>query len=65
VDQKAFESGFAGFVELGLGVSAMYYQLFEGVKPDDFKVKIFLKNAATQEVFKTIVYPDAFEHSKK
>lgn len=59
VDQEAYEKSFDGFVSIGLAVSATYYQLFDGVNPDNYKVTIFIKNADTGEVFKTIDYPDA------
>ncbi len=61
VDQEAFENSFDGFAALGLGISALYYQLFDGVAPDNYKVTIFIENANTGEVFNTIVYPDDLE----
>jgi len=61
VDQEAFENSFDGFAALGLGMSGLYYQLFDGVAPDDYEVTVFIENLNTGEVFDTIVYPDAFE----
>ena len=61
VDKAAYENSFDGFAAFGLGISGMYYQLFKGVDSDNLKVKIFVKDAATAEVFNEIVYPDAFD----
>ncbi|OLO38829.1 hypothetical protein BTR23_11260 [Alkalihalophilus pseudofirmus] len=61
VDKEAYENSFDGFAALGLGFSGMYYQLFDGVNPDNLKVTIHLEDADTGEVFDTIVFPDAFE----
>ena len=61
VNQEEYENSFDGFAALGLGISGLYYQLFDGVDPDDYKVTIHLENAETGEVFDTIVYPDALE----
>lgn len=38
-----------------------YYQLFDGVDPDDYEVVIAVINKDTGEVFDTIVYPDDLE----
>ena len=46
---------------MGLGMSGMLYQLFNGVDPDDYKVKINLKDEVTDEVFDSVIYPDALE----
>jgi hypothetical protein len=61
VDREKFENSFDGLVALGIGMLALYYQLFNGVAPDDYKVTIFFKNANTGEVFNSVVYPDALE----
>lgn len=65
VDREAFENSFDGFAALGLGFSGMFYQLFDGVNPDDYEVKIKLEDAGTGEVFNTIVYPEALEEQKQ
>ena len=62
VDQEAFESGFDGFALLGLAIQSMYYQVFDGVKEEDYQTTVHMKNAETSEVFDTIVYPDALEN---
>lgn len=61
VDQEAFENSLDGFAAFGLGLHGMYYQLFDGVGPDDYEVTIILENTDTGEVFDTIVYPNALE----
>ncbi|MFB4164301.1 hypothetical protein ACE1TI_10795 [Alteribacillus sp. JSM 102045] len=61
VDREAYENSFDGFAALGLGISGMYYQLFDGASPADYEVSIHVEDAETEEVFDTIVYPDAFE----
>jgi len=61
VDQEAFENSFDGFAAFGLGITSLYYQLFNGVSPEDYKVTIYFKNVETGEIFGDVVYPDAFE----
>ncbi|MGQ4665522.1 hypothetical protein ACUIJN_06715 [Metabacillus halosaccharovorans] len=61
VEKSAYEDSMDGFAAFGLGISGMYYQLYNGVDPDDYKVTIFLKDEASQEVFDEIVYPDDLE----
>lgn len=63
VDQEAYENSFDGFAAFGLGVSGLYYQLFDGVDTEDYKVVVSIKNKETGEVFDTIVYPDALEEN--
>lgn len=61
VDKEGFENGFDGFGILGVAFSSMYYQLFEGVNPDDYEVIMDIKDEETGEVFDTIIYPDALD----
>ncbi|WP_078433811.1 hypothetical protein [Metabacillus halosaccharovorans] len=61
VEKSAYEDSMDGFAAFGLGISGMYYQLYNGVDPDDYKVTISLKDEASQEVFDEIVYPDDLE----
>ncbi|MGM7680530.1 hypothetical protein ACSVDA_00120 [Cytobacillus sp. Hm23] len=42
----------------------MYYQLFNDLKLEYIKVLIFIKNDSTGKIFKTDVYPDAFNHGE-
>lgn len=63
VDRAAFESSFGGgFVAMSLGLQSMFYQLFDGTS--DAKSTINFVDAATGEVFDTVVYPDAMEASQ-
>lgn len=58
VDKGTYEDSMDVFATMGLGMSGMIYQLYNGVDTDNNKVKISLKDDATQEVFDEIVYPD-------
>ncbi|WP_214484024.1 hypothetical protein [Bacillus sp. SM2101] len=64
VDQEKYENSFDSFAQLGLGMSGMYYQLFNGVDPQNYVVTIFVKNDATGDLFKTVVYPDALDETE-
>jgi hypothetical protein len=59
VDKSAYENSMDGFAVLGLGMSGMMYQLFNGVKSEDYKVTIQVKDETTEEIFDQVVYPDA------
>ncbi|MGE7662914.1 hypothetical protein ACQKL6_14595 [Peribacillus sp. NPDC097197] len=61
VDKETYENGFDGFAAMGLGITGMYYQVFNGASPDEYKVTISVKDAATQKVFDEVVYPDDLE----
>lgn len=63
VDREAYENSFDGFAVFGLGLSGMFYQLFNGVDPEDYEVKILVKDSATGEVFNEVIYPDAIEEA--
>ncbi|MEH6941053.1 hypothetical protein [Bacillus sp. JJ722] len=65
VNQADYENSMDGFAILGIAMQSMVYQLFDGVKPDDYKATIHLKDEATSKVFDTIVYPDALEEEQK
>lgn len=58
VDQSAFENSFDTFAVMGVGMSAMMYQVFDGVEGDDLSVLIHLKDAASGKEFDTVVFPD-------
>lgn len=64
VDKEKYENSFDGFAVFGLGMSGMMYQLYNGVDPENYKVIIFLKDEATQEVFDEMVYPDDLEEEE-
>ncbi len=59
MDQQKYENSVDGFAVMGSGILGMYYQMFNGVDPDKYKVMILTKNAETGAVFGSIVYPDA------
>ncbi len=61
VDKEAYENSFDGFAVLGVALPAMYYQMFDGVSPDDYKVTIQVEDQSTGDVFGTVVYPDALK----
>lgn len=61
VDKKEFESSLDAFAVFGIGLAAMYYQLFDGVQAENIAVTINIEDSATGEIFETIVYPDALE----
>ncbi|WP_231593948.1 hypothetical protein [Cytobacillus firmus] len=63
VDREAFGNSFDGFAVFGLGLSGMFYQLFNGVDPEDYEVKILVKDTATGEVFNEVIYPEALEET--
>lgn len=59
VDKSKFENSFDGIAGFGLGISGMYYQLFNGVSLDKSKVTVIIKDEATGDTLDTVVYPDA------
>lgn len=63
VDREIFENSFDGFVALGIGIISMYYQVFSGVNPEDYKTTIIFKDIDTGEELNSVVFPDDFEES--
>ncbi|MFC3041875.1 hypothetical protein ACFOGI_16690 [Virgibacillus xinjiangensis] len=63
VDQEAFDNSFDGFAAVSLGFSGMFYQLLDGVNPENYEVTVNIENGETGEITDTIVYPDAFEQT--
>lgn len=61
VDRAIFEDSFDGIAALGLVFGAMFYQLFDGVDPENYEVTIYFEDEETGEVFDTIHYPEVFE----
>lgn len=59
VDKAAYENSFDGFAALGLAMSGMYYQVFDGTSGDKLNVVVHTKDVSTGEIFGTAVYPDA------
>ncbi|MGS2778731.1 hypothetical protein ACVBAX_15295 [Robertmurraya sp. GLU-23] len=64
VDKEAYENSMDAFAIFGLGLSGMYYQLFNGAGEEDYRVKIMVKDQATNEVFEEVVYPDDLEEEE-
>lgn len=62
VEREAFENSFDAFAVFGLGISAMFYQLFDGVQSDNLSVTIDVADFETGEVFNTVVYPDDLDN---
>ena len=60
VDRAAFEEGFEGMFVMGLGMSGMFYQIFN-TSSDEASVLIEYVDAETNDVYDSIVYPDALE----
>ncbi len=65
VDREAYENSMDGFGLLGLAISGMMYQQYNGIDPNENKVKIVLKDHATQEVIDEVIYPDAFNEEEE
>lgn len=61
VDQEGFENSFDSFSILTVGISSMFYQVFDGNDIEKQKITIQVADEATGEVFHETVYPDALE----
>lgn len=61
VEREVFENSFDGFAVLGLGFSGMFYQVFSGEDIESAEVTVYIEDEETGEVFKEVVYPEAFE----
>lgn len=64
-DQKSYENSFDGFASIGVGLSGLYYQLFSGVKSEDAKVTVSVKDESTGKVFHKAVYPDDLDEEEQ
>lgn len=58
VNKTEYENSFDAFAVLGLGVSGCIYQLFNGADPDNYNVKITVKDEATHEIIGEVNYPE-------
>ena len=58
VNKEQFDNGFDGMSSMGLAIVGMYYQLFNGMDPEKFKVTVNFKDEANGDVFNSVVYPD-------
>ncbi|SHF95359.1 hypothetical protein [Ornithinibacillus halophilus] len=61
VEKEAYENSLDGFALFGLGIYGGYYQIFNGVDPDDYKVTIYTIDQETQEDIGTLIIPDDLE----
>lgn len=61
VDREKFEESLDGFATFSLGIAGLYYQLFDGVDPDNYSVSMHMADSETGETFDTVVFPDDFE----
>lgn len=58
VDRPSFEADFAAsFVGFTLGITGLFYQIFEGVASDDQEVMIYFIDGATGESFESQRWP--------
>ncbi|MEB2298651.1 hypothetical protein LAV72_03305 [Lysinibacillus xylanilyticus] len=64
VNKEQFENSFDAMSSMGLAIVGMYYQLFNGMDPEKFKVTVFFKDEATGDVINKVVYPDDLNDSK-
>lgn len=64
VDQATYENSMDSFVIFGLGLSGMYYQLFNGADVEDYRVKIIVKDKTTDEVMEEVIYPDSLQEEE-
>ncbi|KLV22066.1 hypothetical protein ABW02_22185 [Niallia circulans] len=61
VDKKKYEDSMDSFAIFTLGITGMMYQVYSGVDPDDYQVKIWTKDEATKKVLDETIYPDDLE----
>ncbi len=64
VDRERFESSFDQLGLLGLAMSGLIYQLFDGASLEEYQVVVNLEDANTGDVFNAITYPDALNPFK-
>lgn len=57
VDKATYESGFDLIGTIGIGMSGIYYQHFNGAEGDANEVVVQIVDESTEEVFDEIVYP--------
>lgn len=58
VDKEQYEGSMDAFVLLGLSVQGIMYNTFNGTDTTDMKVAFHLKDAATDEVYDTVYFPN-------
>jgi hypothetical protein len=63
VEKEIFENSFDSFAIMGLGLTAMFYQIFDGVQSDNLSATIDVVDIDTDEVLDTVVYPDDLDNT--
>lgn len=61
VDREAFENSLDGFAAIALVMQGMMYQVFDEVDEDELQVIINIKDADTDDLIDTVIYPDDLE----
>jgi len=61
VDRNEYENSFDGFAVFGLGLSGAMYQLFDGANPENYNVRLVVKDEATKEIIGEANYPKDLE----
>lgn len=61
VDREAFENSLDGFAAIALAMQGMMYQVFDEVDEDELQVIIDIKDADTDDLIDTVIYPDDLE----
>lgn len=61
VERDKYRKSFDGFKIYSLVFTGMYYQSLDGVRNEDMKVIINVKDQSTGKVIDTIIYPDKFK----
>jgi len=64
VNKEEFESSLDTMASFGLGLTGMYYQLFNGADGENYKVTVIFKDESSGEVINTMVYPDVLNDKK-
>ncbi|WP_110928162.1 hypothetical protein [Bacillus massiliglaciei] len=65
VEKASYENSMDAFAAIGFGISGMMYQIYNGADEEKAKVKIYIKDKATQETFDEMLYPDDLEEESK
>ncbi|MGN9163296.1 hypothetical protein [Clostridium sulfidigenes] len=64
VVQAEYEESLEALATFGIGIAALYYNVYSGVETEKIHITIDEKNFETGEVFDTVVYPDDLEDTK-
>lgn len=64
VNKEEFESSLDTMASVGLALTGMYYQLFNGADVENYKVTVIFNDESSGEVINTMVYPDVLNEKK-